>query len=141
MIVLYIILRPFTAVDTHLFADTVLDIGFAQQSVTLVFYVGKDRLYHSGLPYDLSHRRGNTVCSQSIGNLLQAVAGEKFRIDSPYCYRLCGINFRLSVCTLTVSEEGFISEGHIAFLCALPHATLWLMFSDSLCAIEPYMEM
>ena len=22
-------------------------------------------------------------------------------------------------------------------LCALPHATLWLMFSDSLCAIEP----
>lgn len=70
MIVIHIILRPFAAIDTNLFANAVLDIGFAQQGISLVFHIGEDGLNHAGLLYGFSHRRGNTVCGQPIGNLL-----------------------------------------------------------------------
>ena len=118
VIVLYIILRAFPGVDAHLFADAVLDIGFSQQGVPLVLFIGEDGLDDARLPNGFSHRRGYAVSGQLIRNLLKASAREEPLVNLPYCYRLFGNDLRLSISPLAVAEEGFIGEGHISFLCA-----------------------
>lgn len=50
MIVFYIIPRPFSGVDAYLLADVVLGLGFAQQSISFVFFIGQERLDYAGLP-------------------------------------------------------------------------------------------
>lgn len=127
MVVLYIILRPLSGIDAHLFADTVLNVGFAQQGIPFVFFVGQDRLDHAGLPYGLTHRCGNAAFGQFIGDLLEAPARQEAVINQPNGFCLFGINLRLSILAFTVAEEGFIREGHISFLCTPSFAPRHIM--------------
>lgn len=116
VVVLHIVLGPLSGVDPDLFADAVLYIGFAQQSVPLVFLVRKDRLHDAGLTYRSAHGRRNAVRSQAVCDLLQAVPCEEAVVDPAYRVCLLRVDLRLAVRSPAIAEEGLIGEEHISLL-------------------------
>ena len=116
MAVLHIVHRAFTTVLFDLFVDAVRHIGFLQQGVSNVLFIGQDIVDDGGRPALYTLCGGNTVLLQLPLDLSQGAAVQIPMVNAADDLRFLRYDLRLSVRPLPVSQHLFVLEGDLSRL-------------------------
>ena len=119
MAVLHIVHRAFATVLFDLFVDAVRHIGFLQQGVSNVLFIGQDIVDDGGRPALYTLCGGNTVLVQLPLDLSQGAAVQIPVVNAADDLRFLRYDLRLSVRPLPVSQHLFVLEGDLSCLRAL----------------------
>ena len=105
MAVLHIVHRAFTTVLFDLFVDAVRHIGFLQQGVSNVLFIGQDIVDDGGRPALYTLCGGNTVLLQLPLDLSQGAAVQIPVVNAADDLRFLRYDLRLSVRPLPVRSR------------------------------------
>ena len=119
MAVLHIVHRAFATVLFDLFVDAVRHIGFLQQGVSNVLFIGQDIVDDGGRPALYTLCGGNTVLVQLPLDLSQGAAVQIPVVNAADDLRFLRYDLRLSVRPLPVSQHLLVLEGDLSRLRAL----------------------
>ena len=109
-----IVLRDLIFIDFCLFGQEVDDEGLLQECVTLVFFIGEDSLYRSGMPFLLAAWRWNILFRELSGNSVRHCAFHKHPVDPLYKFSLFFIDYQFTVGSSVVAKEPFEWNDNLA---------------------------